>query len=96
MRRKKSGRIGRRSGAQCPAVDGDFGRAGIASSLQVAKGSLVNKLILVGRTGDQLYPSAGYHAFLLVGGLYLCFEGVEKLAHRFLHSHHEDEQHHQE
>jgi predicted DNA repair protein MutK len=37
----------------------------------VAKGSFVNKLILV--------PSA------LVGGIYLSYEGVEKLAHRFLH-----------
>jgi uncharacterized protein len=33
---------------------------------------------------------------LMVGGLYLCFEGVEKLAHKFLHSAHEDEAHHNE
>ncbi|WP_192564024.1 DUF808 domain-containing protein [Pseudomonas gozinkensis] len=58
----------------------------------VAKGSFVNKLILV--------PSAlAISAFvpwlvtplLMVGGAYLCFEGFEKLAHKFLHSKAEDE-----
>lgn len=53
----------------------------------VAKGSFLNKLILV--------PSAlAISAFvpwlvtplLMVGGAYLCFEGFEKLAHKFLHS----------
>src|SRR5690606_25385595 len=32
---------------------------------------------------------------LMLGGIYLCFEGVEKLAHKFLHSK-EDEQAHQQ
>ncbi len=32
----------------------------------------------------------------MLGGLYLCFEGVEKLAHKFLHSPAEDEAHHAE
>jgi predicted DNA repair protein MutK len=61
----------------------------------VAKGSFVNKLILV--------PSAlAISAFvpwlvtplLMVGGAYLCFEGFEKLAHKFLHSKAEDEVEH--
>ncbi|MCX4216948.1 MULTISPECIES: DUF808 domain-containing protein [unclassified Pseudomonas] len=61
----------------------------------VAKGSFVNKLILV--------PSAlAISAFvpwlvtplLMVGGAYLCFEGFEKLAHTFLHSKAEDEAEH--
>jgi predicted DNA repair protein MutK len=61
----------------------------------VAKGSFVNKLILV--------PSAlAISAFvpwlvtplLMVGGAYLCFEGFEKLAHKFLHSKAEDETEH--
>ncbi|WP_434768189.1 DUF808 domain-containing protein [Pseudomonas triticicola] len=61
----------------------------------VAKGSFVNKLILV--------PSAlAISAFvpwlvtplLMVGGAYLCFEGFEKLAHKFLHSKEEDEAEH--
>jgi uncharacterized protein len=32
----------------------------------------------------------------MVGGLYLCYEGVEKLAHKFMHSEAEDEAHHAE
>jgi predicted DNA repair protein MutK len=32
----------------------------------------------------------------MLGGAYLCFEGFEKLAHKFLHSKAEDEQHHKE
>ncbi|MCD9119217.1 DUF808 domain-containing protein [Pseudomonas bijieensis] len=61
----------------------------------VAKGSLINKLILV--------PSAlAISAFvpwlvtplLMVGGAYLCFEGFEKLAHKFLHSKAEDQAEH--
>ena len=61
----------------------------------VAKGSFLNKLILV--------PSAlAISAFvpwlvtplLMVGGAYLCFEGFEKLAHKFLHSKTEDDADH--
>ncbi|WLH14176.1 DUF808 domain-containing protein [Pseudomonas hefeiensis] len=61
----------------------------------VAKGSFINKLILV--------PSAlAISAFvpwlvtplLMVGGAYLCFEGFEKLAHKFLHSKAQDQAEH--
>lgn len=61
----------------------------------VAKGSLRNKVILV--------PSAlAISAFapwlviplLMVGGAFLCYEGVEKLAHKFLHHPAEDEADH--
>ena len=52
----------------------------------VAKGSFVNKLILV---PAALLISAFapwlVTPLLMIGGLYLCYEGVEKLAHRFLH-----------
>jgi uncharacterized protein len=63
----------------------------------VAKGSFKNKLILV--------PAALLISFiapwlitpvLMLGGLYLCFEGFEKVAHRFLHSAEEDAAHHRE
>jgi uncharacterized protein len=52
----------------------------------VAKGSFVNKLILV--PAALLISSFAPWAItplLMIGGLYLCFEGCEKLAHRFLH-----------
>ncbi len=61
----------------------------------VAKGSLVNKLILV---PAALAISAVVPwlvtPLLMVGGLYLCFEGFEKIAHKFLHKPAEDEAHH--
>ena len=55
--------------------------------LAVAKGSAINKLILV--------PSALLISFflpwlitplLMLGGLFLCFEGAEKLVHKYLHA----------
>lgn len=53
----------------------------------VAKGSLVNKAILV---PSALVISAVapflIKPLLMIGGAFLCFEGVEKLAHKFLHS----------
>ena len=52
----------------------------------VAKGSAVNKLILVpvALAISQFAPWA-VTPLLMFGGLFLCFEGVEKLAHKFLH-----------
>ena len=55
--------------------------------LAVAKGSAINKAILV--------PSALLISFflpwlitplLMLGGLFLCFEGAEKLVHKYLHA----------
>jgi predicted DNA repair protein MutK len=63
----------------------------------VAKGSFLNKLILV--------PSAlliSYFApwlvmyLLIIGGLYLCFEGVEKLLHKFMANKDEEDAAHSE
>lgn len=57
----------------------------------VAKGSFVNKLILV---PAALAVSAVLPALvtplLMLGGAYLCYEGFEKLAHRLLHGAAED------
>jgi predicted DNA repair protein MutK len=52
----------------------------------VAKGSLVNKAILVpaALVVSSVAPWA-VTPLLMVGGGYLCFEGVEKLLHKFLH-----------
>ncbi|MEG2393358.1 MAG: DUF808 family protein, partial [Pseudomonas sp.] len=69
----------------------------------VAKGSLVNKAILVPAAlaisaleawlRDKGYPVPIVVPLMMIGGAFLCFEGVEKLAHRFLHSKDEDAQH---
>jgi predicted DNA repair protein MutK len=61
----------------------------------VAKGSLVNKAILVPAALliSALAPWA-VTPLLMIGGAFLCFEGFEKLAHKFLHSKHEEEASH--
>ncbi len=60
----------------------------------VCKGSFVNKLVLV---PAALLISAFAPwlivPLLLLGGAFLCFEGAEKLAHRFLHRPDEEAQH---
>jgi predicted DNA repair protein MutK len=63
----------------------------------VAKGSMVNKAILVpAALAISAFAPWAVTPLLMIGGAFLCFEGFEKLAHKFLHSKEEDEQHHQE
>lgn len=64
----------------------------------VAKGSAINKLILVplALLLGAFAPTWVLTALLMVGGAYLCFEGFEKVAHAFLHSKQEDQAHHDE
>ena len=63
----------------------------------VAKGSLLNKAILVpAALLISAFANWAIMPLLMLGGLFLCFEGVEKLIHPFLHSHDDDEQHHQQ
>lgn len=52
----------------------------------VAKGSFLNKLILVPAALliSAIAPWAVL-VLLMIGGAYLCFEGFEKIAHKFLH-----------
>ena len=60
----------------------------------VFKGSARNKLILVPAAllVSALLPWA-ITPLLMIGGGYLCFEGAEKLAHRWLHGDEEDAEH---
>lgn len=52
----------------------------------VAKGSFVNKLILVPAALAISWAAPWLILpLLMVGGTYLCFEGFEKIAHAFLH-----------
>lgn len=63
----------------------------------VAKGSLVNKLILVpAALAISAFIPWLITPLLMLGGAFLCFEGFEKVAHKFLHSADEDEAHKQE
>jgi hypothetical protein len=63
----------------------------------VARGSFVNKAILV----PAALAISGFAPWLvtpllMIGGAFLCYEGFEKLAHRFLHSRADDEAHQRE
>jgi hypothetical protein len=63
----------------------------------VAKGSAVNKAVLVpaALVISAVAPWAVL-PLLMAGGLFLCFEGFEKLAHKLLHSRAEDDAHQRE
>ncbi|MDC8832092.1 DUF808 domain-containing protein [Alteromonas gilva] len=53
--------------------------------LAVAKGSFINKLILVpAALVISAFVPVLITILLVLGGLYLCFEGAEKLLHRFI------------
>jgi len=63
----------------------------------VAKGSFVNKAILVpAALAISAFVPWLITPLLVIGGAFLCYEGFEKLAHKFLHSKEEDAQHHAE
>lgn len=60
----------------------------------VAKGSLLNKAILVpAALAISAWLPWAITPLMMIGGAFLCYEGVEKLAHKFLHSREQDEQH---
>jgi predicted DNA repair protein MutK len=62
----------------------------------VAKGSLMNKAILV-PVALLISTFAPWLVtpLLMLGGAFLCFEGFEKLAHKFLHRAQDDSQRHE-
>jgi uncharacterized protein len=63
----------------------------------VAKGSAKNKLILVpAALAISAFAPWAVTPLLMVGGAFLCYEGFEKLAHKFLHAKEEDNAHHAE
>lgn len=63
----------------------------------VAKGSAINKVILVplALLISAVSPML-VTILLMLGGLFLCFEGAEKVLHKFLHSKEEDDKDHEE
>jgi uncharacterized protein len=61
----------------------------------VAKGSAINKLILVPTAlALAVWLPWAVLPLLMLGGAFLCYEGFEKLAHKFLHSKEKDKAHH--
>ena len=62
----------------------------------VAKGSFVNKAILVpAALAISAFAPMLVTPLLMIGGAFLCFEGVEKLAHKFMHDAADDAAHHE-
>jgi len=63
----------------------------------VAKGSFINKAILVpAALAISAFAPWLVTPLLMIGGAFLCYEGFEKLAHKFMHSQAEDDAHHAE
>ncbi|MEO8655506.1 MAG: DUF808 domain-containing protein, partial [Ramlibacter sp.] len=63
----------------------------------VARGSLINKAILVpAALAISAFAPWAVTPLLMIGGAFLCYEGFEKLAHRLLRRRSYDEAHHQE
>jgi len=55
---------------------------------RIAKGSIRNKLLILLPAGLFLssFASWAITPLLMMGGMYLCFEGAEKVLHKYLHS----------
>ena len=61
----------------------------------VAKGSTLNKVILVpAALAISAFAPWAVTPLLMLGGAFLCYEGFEKIAHRFLHSAPEEDARH--
>src|SRR6478609_5860611 len=94
--RKTAGVLGDDLALNAQQVTGVRAEREIPVVWAVAKGSFVNKAILV---PAALLISAfipwAVTPLLMVGGAYLCYEGFEKLAHKFLHSKEEDSAQHE-
>ncbi|MFG6177920.1 DUF808 domain-containing protein [Halomonas sp. THAF12] len=60
----------------------------------VAKGSLRNKAILIpAALAISAFLPVLVTVLLMLGGAYLCYEGAEKLAHKFLHGEEDEAEH---
>ena len=92
---KTAGVLGDDLALNAQQVSGVRAEREIPVVLAVAKGSFINKLILVPLALlISAFAPWAVTPLLMVGGAFLCFEGVEKLAHRFLHSPSEDNAQH--
>ncbi|OBU04309.1 DUF808 domain-containing protein [Morganella psychrotolerans] len=91
--KKTSGVLGDDLALNAQQVTGVRAEREIPVVWAVAKGSFLNKLILVplALLINAFAPWA-VTPLLMVGGAFLCFEGAEKLAHKFLHTPADDNQ----
>lgn len=95
--KKTAGVLGDDLALNAQQVTGVAGDRELPVVWAVARGSFVNKAILVpAALAIAAFAPWAVTPLLMVGGAFLCFEGVEKLAHKWLHSRDEDEAHHRE
>jgi uncharacterized protein len=95
--KKTSGVLGDDLALNAQQVSGVSAERELPVVWAVAKGSFINKAILVpAAIAISYFAPWLVTPLLMVGGAYLCFEGFEKLAHKFLHSKAEDAAHHEE
>jgi hypothetical protein len=95
--KKTSGVLGDDLALNAQQVSGLSAEREIPVVWAVAKGSALNKAILVpAAVAISAFAPWAVTPLLMVGGLFLCFEGCEKLAHKLMHSKAEDEAHHVE
>ncbi|GLH49026.1 hypothetical protein RS3R2_27120 [Pseudomonas lactis] len=93
--KKTSGVLGDDLALNAQQVSGVRAEREIPVVWAVAKGSFINKLILVPMALlISAFAPWAVIPLLMLGGAYLCFEGFEKLAHKFLHSKAEDQAEH--
>ncbi|WP_144393664.1 DUF808 domain-containing protein [Pleionea sediminis] len=91
--RKTAGVLGDDLALNAEQVSGVRAEREIPVVWAVAKGSFINKLILVpAALLISVFVPVLITPLLMIGGAYLCFEGVEKLLHKIFHSKEELEQ----
>lgn len=88
--KKTSGVLGDDLALNAQQVNGVRAERELPVVWAVAKGSFINKLILVPLAlAISAFAPWAVTPLLMVGGAFLCYEGFEKLAHKFLHTDHE-------
>jgi predicted DNA repair protein MutK len=94
---KTSGVIGDDLALNAQQVTGVRAERELPVVFAVAKGSFINKAILVpAALAISAFAPWAVTVLLMIGGAFLCFEGFEKIAHKLLHSKEEDAAHHKE
>jgi predicted DNA repair protein MutK len=94
--KKTAGVLGDDLAVNAEQVSGVQAEREIPVVLAVAKGSTINKAILVPvALGISALAPWLVTPLLMIGGAFLCFEGFEKIAHKWLHPPDEDEANHE-
>jgi predicted DNA repair protein MutK len=93
--RKTAGVLGDDLALNAEQVSGVQANRELAVVWAVAKGSAVNKLILVpAALAISAFAPWAVTPLLMAGGLFLCYEGIEKVLHKLTHSKAEDDARH--